>query len=52
MAVVINDEYIALLNQAVRREIQVSVQYILQHAKMEKILHKIKAENLLLDKTV
>ncbi|MEX2685075.1 MAG: ferritin-like domain-containing protein [Candidatus Sigynarchaeota archaeon] len=52
MAVVINDEYIALLNQAVERELQVSVQYILQHAKMEKILRKIKAENLLLDKTV
>jgi len=52
MAVVINDEYIAILNQAVERELQVAVQYILQHSKMEKILRKIKAENLLLDKTI
>lgn len=40
-----------LLNQAVARELQVSIQYMLQHSKMEKILRKIKAENLLLDKT-
>jgi bacterioferritin len=52
MAVIINEKYIELLNQAVSRELQVSVQYILQHSKMEKILRKIKAENLLLDKTI
>src|SRR5512136_1059379 len=52
MAVTINNEYIALLNQAVSRELQVSVQYTLQHSKMEKILHKFKPENILLDKTI
>lgn len=44
-------EYFDLLNQAVSREIQVSVQYLLQHAKMEKLLRKIIPENILLDKT-
>lgn len=44
-------EYITLLNQAVSREIQVSIQYMLQHAKMEKLLRKIIPENILLDKT-
>ncbi|MBN1329998.1 MAG: hypothetical protein JXA54_11045 [Candidatus Heimdallarchaeota archaeon] len=46
-----NKELIELLNQAVSAELQVSVQYILQHTKMEKILRKIKAENILIDKT-
>jgi bacterioferritin len=44
-------EYFTLLNQAVARELQVSVQYMLQHAKMEKIIRKIIPENILLDKT-
>jgi len=47
----VNKELLELLNQAVARELQVSVQYMLQHTKMEKILRKIKAENILLDKT-
>jgi len=51
MAVQINDAYIELLNQGVSREIQVSLQYLLQHCKMEKILRKVRAENILLDKT-
>ncbi len=46
-----SDEYIALLNQAVAREIQVSVQYMLQHTKMEKLLRKVIKENYLLDST-
>ncbi len=44
-------EYFTLLNQAVAREIQVSVQYMLQHAKMEKLVRKKIPENILLDKT-
>ena len=44
-------ELLELLNQAVERELQVSVQYFLQHAKMEKIARKARSENILLDKT-
>jgi bacterioferritin len=44
-------ELLELLNKAVERELQVSIQYFLQHAKMEKILRKVKPENYLLDKT-
>jgi len=52
MAVQITDEYIELLNKGVSREIQVSIQYLLQHAKAEEsILRKIKQENYLLEKT-
>jgi bacterioferritin len=51
MAVKATSEYIDLLNQAVSREIQVSIQYMLQHTKMEKLLRKVIAENVLLDKT-
>jgi bacterioferritin len=51
MSVKITTEYIDLLNLAVEREIQVSLQYILQHAKMEKLIRKIIPENILLDKT-
>jgi len=51
MAVKITPDYIDLLNKAVEREIGVSVQYILQHAKMEKLIQKTIPENILLDKT-
>ncbi|MEJ5327835.1 MAG: ferritin-like domain-containing protein [Candidatus Bathyarchaeia archaeon] len=51
MAVQTTSEYFDLLNQAVSREIQVSIQYILQHAKMEKLMRKVIPENMLLDKT-
>ena len=51
MAVQITSEYISLLNQAVSREIQVSIQYMLQHTKMEKLMRKVIPENILLDKT-
>ncbi len=51
MAVKATPEYISLLNKAVSREIQVSVQYMLQHTKMEKLLRKVIPENILLDKT-
>jgi bacterioferritin len=52
MAVKITPEYIDLLNLAVEREFQVSIQYFLQHAKMEKIKKREIPENILLDKTV
>ncbi len=51
MAVKITPEYIELLNEAVEREIQVSIQYLLQHAKMEKLMRRKLPENILLDKT-
>jgi bacterioferritin len=51
MAVKATSEYINLLNQAVSREIQVSIQYMLQHTKMEKLIQKVIPENILLDKT-
>jgi bacterioferritin len=52
MAVKVTPEYTDLLNQAVEREIQVSIQYFLQHAKMEKLKKREIPENILLDKTV
>lgn len=51
LAVEISREYVDLLNQAVSREIQVSIQYMLQHAKMEKLIRKCNPENILLEKT-
>lgn len=51
MAVKTTPEYIELLNKAVERELAVSVQYILQHAKMEKLIRRTIQENILLDKT-
>ena len=51
MAVKTTPDYIDLLNKAVEREIAVSVQYILQHAKMEKLVRRTIPENILLDKT-
>jgi bacterioferritin len=51
MAAKTTPEYFTLLNQAVAREIQVSIQYMLQHTKMEKLIRKTIPENILLDKT-
>lgn len=51
MSVKATPEYLKLLNQAVSRELQVAIQYMLQHAKMEKLLRKIIPENVLLDRT-
>lgn len=51
MAVKTTPEYLELLNSAVARELQVSIQYMLQHTRMEKILRKVTAENILSDKT-
>jgi bacterioferritin len=52
MAVKISPDYIDLLNKAVEREFQVSLQYMLQHAKMEKLVRRTIPENILLDKTI
>ncbi len=51
MAVKTSPDYIDLLNKAVERELAVSVQYILQHTKMEKLVRRTIPENILLDKT-
>jgi len=51
MAVKITPDYIDMLNRAIEREIAVSLQYILQHAKMEKLVRRTIPENILLDKT-
>jgi bacterioferritin len=51
MAVKPTPEYLELLNCAVSREIQVSIQYLLQHAKMEKLMTKKLPENVLLAST-
>jgi len=51
LSVKITADYIDLLNKAVSRELQVSIQYMLQHAKMEKLIQKVVPENILLDKT-
>ena len=51
MAVKIIPDYINLLNKAIEREIAVSLQYILQHAKMEKLVRRTIPENIILDKT-
>ena len=39
------------MNEAVSRELQVSIQYMLQHTKMEKLIRRKIPENVLLDKT-
>jgi bacterioferritin len=51
MAVKTTPDYFDLLNKAVEREIQVALQYMLQHAKMEKLVRRTIPENILLDKT-
>ncbi|HUK84735.1 MAG TPA: ferritin-like domain-containing protein [Candidatus Acidoferrum sp.] len=51
MAVKTTPDYVDLLNKAVEREFQVSLQYMLQHTKMEKLIRKTIPENILLDKT-
>jgi len=51
MSAKVTANYVSLLNQAVSREIQVSIQYMLQHTKMEKLIRKVIPENILLDKT-
>jgi bacterioferritin len=51
LSIEVTDDYVNLLNKAVSRELQVSIQYMLQHAKMEKLMQKTIPENILLDKT-
>ena len=49
MIVKVTDEYLALLNRATARELQVSAQYMLQHTKMEKLRRKVIKENYLVE---
>jgi bacterioferritin len=51
MAVNITQDYIELLNKGVEREFGVSLQYMLQHTKMEKLVRRTIPENIILDKT-
>lgn len=51
MAVKTTPEFMDLLNQGVEHEFRVTVQYFLQHAKMEKLKKREIPENILLDKT-
>ncbi len=51
MIIKATNEYLALLNKAVARELQVSTQYMLQHTKMEKLKRKVIKENYLLETT-
>jgi bacterioferritin len=51
MSVQATPDYIGLLNQAVSRELKVSVQYMLQHTKMEKLIRRVIPENILMEKT-
>jgi len=51
MAVKATEGYIGLLNQAIEHELKVSVQYFLQHAKMEKLLKKRIPANILMERT-
>lgn len=51
MAVKATSDYFDMLNKAVSREIQVSIQYMLQHGKMEKLIRKVIPENILIGKT-
>jgi bacterioferritin len=51
MIVKIDEEYMKLLNEGVARELQVSVQYMIQHTKIDKIRRYLIKEDILLDKT-
>ncbi len=51
MSVQPSAELFKLLNASVARELQVVVQYILQYTRMEKILKRIRLENILLETT-
>lgn len=51
MSVQATPDYIGLLNQAISRELKVSVQYMLQHTKMEKLIRRVIPENILMEKT-
>ncbi|MHA1298601.1 MAG: ferritin-like domain-containing protein [Candidatus Helarchaeota archaeon] len=51
MPLKVTDDYIDLLNKAIARELQVSVQYMIQHSKLEALKKRIIPENILLDET-
>ncbi|MHA1266915.1 MAG: ferritin-like domain-containing protein [Candidatus Helarchaeota archaeon] len=51
MALKVSNEYIELLNKAIARELAVSVQYMIQHSKLEGLKKRVIPENILLDET-
>ncbi|MHA1146096.1 MAG: ferritin-like domain-containing protein [Candidatus Helarchaeota archaeon] len=51
MALKMPDEYINLLNQAIARELAVSIQYMIQHSKVEGLKKRLVPENILFDDT-
>ncbi|MHA1358801.1 MAG: ferritin-like domain-containing protein [Candidatus Helarchaeota archaeon] len=51
MAIKVSDSYIELLNKAIARELAVSVQYMIQHSKLEGLQKRLIPENILMDET-
>lgn len=51
MSLKVSNEYIDLLNKAIARELAVSVQYMIQHSKLEGLKKRLIPENILMDQT-
>ncbi len=51
MALKVSDSYIELLNKAIARELAVSIQYMIQHSKLEGLQKRLIPENILMDET-
>lgn len=51
MALDMPSEYIEILNKAIARELAVSVQYMMQHSKLEGLKKRLVPENILMDDT-
>ena len=51
MAMKVSDSYIELLNKAIARELAVSIQYMIQHSKLEGLKKRLIPENILMDET-
>jgi len=51
MSLKVSEGYIDLLNKAIARELAVSVQYMIQHSKLEGLKKRLIPENILMDDT-
>ncbi len=51
MAIKVSEGYIELLNKAIARELAVSVQYMIQHSKLDGLKKRLIPENILMDET-
>lgn len=51
MSLKVSDGYIELLNKAIARELAVSIQYMIQHSKLEGLKKRVIPENILMDET-